>query len=276
MLTPVSRGRLICLALAAVCAFGCVRAEQQPTERITLATTTSMQDSGMLDLLLPAFKEQTGIGVQVIAVGSGQAMELGRRGDADVLITHSPAAEQQFVDEGYGIERREIMFNDFILVGPADDPAKVASAGSAVDAFRRLADARQTFLSRGDDSGTHVKELRIWEQADVDLTGDWYLKGGVGMAQALRMANEKHAYTLSDRGTYLALCDELQLKVLFEGDPILENRYSVTVINPEKHPQAKVAAARAFAEFLRSPATRERISQFGVDRFGQPLFKPAE
>jgi tungstate transport system substrate-binding protein len=276
MLTPVSRRRLICLALAAVCAFGCVRAEQQPTERITLATTTSMQDSGMLDLLLPAFKEQTGIGVQVIAVGSGQAMELGRRGDADVLITHSPAAEQQFVDEGYGIERREIMFNDFILVGPADDPAKVASAGSAVDAFRRMADARHTFLSRGDDSGTHVKELRIWEQADVDLTGDWYLKGGVGMAQALRMANEKHAYTLSDRGTYLALCDELQLKVLFEGDPILENRYSVTVINPEKHPQAKVEAARAFAEFLRSPATRERISQFGVDRFGQPLFKPAE
>jgi len=255
---------------------GCGRSAEESPKTITLATTTSMQDSGMLDVLLPAFKQQTGIEVQVVAVGSGQAMEIGRRGDADVLITHSPAAERKFVDEGYGIDQQQVMFNDFVLVGPQDDPAKVASTESAEDALRKIADAKQTFLSRGDDSGTHQKELTLWRKAQIEPTGAWYLKGGVGMAQALRMASERNGYTLSDRGTFLALQDELRLKVLHEGDPMLENPYSVTVINPEKHPETNVDAAREFAKFLRSPPARQLISEFGAERFGRPLFQPAE
>ncbi|NOX52855.1 MAG: solute-binding protein [Planctomycetes bacterium] len=246
----------------------------QPGQTITLATTTSTRDSGLLDVLIPMFEERTGIQVKVVAVGSGQALEMGRRGDADVLLTHAPAAEERFVSEGYGIERRSVMANDFVVVGPASDPAGIRGQPSAAEAFRRIASQKALFVSRGDESGTHMKEKAIWKQAGIRPEGEWYIPVGSGMAQALRVASEKQAYALTDRGTFLAQRDGLSLSVLLEGDPLLRNPYSVMLVNPDKHPHVKVAAARRFAEFLVAEETQKVIGQFGIDRFGQPLFFP--
>jgi tungstate transport system substrate-binding protein len=239
-----------------------------------LATATTLQDSGLLDDLLPVFRGQTGIEVNVVAVGTGQALELGRRGDADVLLTHAPAAEEKFVAEGFGLKRHPVMHNDFLLAGPKADPAGVKGKTSIVEAFRQIAQAGSPFVSRGDESGTHVKEREVWTNTGVEPQGPWYIVAGTGMAQTLHMANEKQAYLLTDRATFLALRNELDLAILVQRDALLQNRYAVIVVNPEKHPHVRHEAARQFALFLLSPEIQQRIATFGKDRYGEPLFFP--
>jgi tungstate transport system substrate-binding protein len=244
------------------------------TPSITLATTTSVQDTGLLDDLLPLFHEQTGIEVRVVAVGTGQALELGRRGDADVLMVHDAASEKQFMDDGFGSSRTEVMYNDFLLVGPPNDPAGIKGEKSIVEAFRKLADKDALFVSRGDDSGTHKREKSIWKQLKLEPKGQWYVEAGSGMASVLRMADQKKAYTLCDRGTYLALHQGMDMQIIVAGDPVLINHYSVIVVNPAKHPHVHHDLAKQFADFLISPATQKRIGEFGVAQFGHPLFIP--
>jgi tungstate transport system substrate-binding protein len=253
-----------------VAAAGCSRGSSP--EALTLATTTSTQDSGLLDVLVPLFREQTGTEVKVVAVGTGQALELGRRGDADLLLAHDPQAERLFVDQGWGVGRRAVMYNDFVLVGPSADPAGVKGMPSVSASFAKIARASATFVSRGDESGTHAKERTVWRKSGVEPQGPWYIKAGAGMGQVLRMASEKRAYTLSDRGTFLAQRSGLDLDILYEGDPLLKNQYSVILVNPEKHPHVRSAAAQRFADFLLAPATQRVIAEFGRDRYGQSLF----
>lgn len=246
--------------------------EGKPAETIVLATTTSTQDSGLLDHLIPMFHSKTGVGVKVVAVGSGQALQLGRRGDADALLVHAPLAEEQFMAEGYGAERLPVMYNDFVLVGPEDDPAHVREADSIVDAFSRVAETRSSFISRGDDSGTHQKERQIWERASVAPQEGWYVEAGVGMGHVLRIASEKQAYALADRGTFLALREGLDLVILGKGDPLLVNPYHLVLVSPEKHPHVRVQAARRFGRFLLSEDAQKIIAQFGTKEHGEPLF----
>jgi tungstate transport system substrate-binding protein len=243
-----------------------------PAPSITLATTTSARDSGLLDALLPKFRAQSGIEVKVVAVGTGQALELGRRGDADVLLVHAPDAEKEFVAAGYGVGRRPLMHNDFVFVGPKEDPAGIADETSAVAALRKIAQARVPFVSRGDDSGTHKKEKALWREAGLRPDGDWHLEAGAGMAATLRIANGKRAYTLADRGTFLAHRDRLDLIILCQGDPRLRNFYSVMLVNPARHPHVKAEAAERFIDFMTSPAIQKFIGQFGRERYGEPLF----
>jgi tungstate transport system substrate-binding protein len=257
----------LCLVLAGGCG-------TKPAPSIKLATTTSVQDTGLLDHLLPIFREESGIEVKFIPVGTGQALQLGRRGDVDVMIVHDPESEQRFMDDGHGESRRQIMHNDFVIVGPPNDPAGVHNTKSAVAAFQSMADKHATFVSRGDESGTHLREKSIWKLADIEPSGSWYVRSGGGMALILGIANEKHAYTLTDRGTYLAIRDKLDLAIVHEGDPLLLNRYSVIVVKADKHGTEEHARARRFAEFLAAPATQKVIGEFGVERFGQPLFIP--
>jgi tungstate transport system substrate-binding protein len=239
---------------------------------LTLATTTSVQDSGLLGVLVPRFGEQSGITLKVVAVGTGQALELGRRGDADVLLVHDPAAEDKFMAEGHGLLCRRVMRNEFVLVGPPADPAGVKGQESITAAFTRIAGQGAAFVSRGDESGTHAREKDIWRLAGIEPQGDWYIRAGAGMGPVLRMAGEKRAYTLTDRGTYLTLRQGLDLDVLHEGDPLLVNPYSVIVVNPQMHPHVQHEAAQKFADFLLSAETQKTIADFGKDRFGQPLF----
>jgi tungstate transport system substrate-binding protein len=241
---------------------------------VTLATTTSTQDSGLLDNLLPDFRQQTGIEVKVVAAGTGQALELGRRGDADVLLTHAPAVEEKFMAEGFGSERHPVMYNDFVLAGPRVDPAGIQGKPSVVEAFRQIAQAGSRFISRGDESGTHQKEREIWMKLGVEPKGSWYMQAGSGMAQALRMAQEKHAYLLTDRATFLALRKELDLAILVQGDALLRNRYVVIVVNPQKHPHVRHDAARQFAGFLVSAESQRKIADFGKDKYGEAMFFP--
>jgi tungstate transport system substrate-binding protein len=258
------------IALVAVC--GCHDSET-PTKTLTLATTTSMRDSGLLDVLAPMFEEQTGIAIKVVAVGSGQALEMGRRGDVDVLLTHAPAAEEQFVAAGYG-ERRPMMFNDFVVVGPESDSAEILGEKSICAAFAKIADSKSTFISRGDNSGTHMKEELLWERTEVAPSREWHLETGSGMAATLRVANEKQAYTMCDRSTFLALRSGFDLTILSEGDPLLSNEYSVTIISQSKHPHVKIDLAEKLADFLVAPATQRVIAEFGKDQFGEQLFFP--
>ena len=242
---------------------------------IILATTTSTQDSGLLDVLLPIFEKKTGYFVKTIAVGSGQAMAMGQKGEADVLLVHSPAAEKKFVTEGYGINRRIIMHNDFIIVGPSEDSAKIKGMRSASESFKKIASAKALFLSRADKSGTHVKEMDIWKAAGINPESEkWYQQTGLGMGQTLSVAAEKKGYTLADRGSYLALKKNLGLDILVEGDAILLNIYHVIEVNSAKWPKINVAGAKAFADFMVSKETQEIIKTFGVDKFGSPLFFP--
>ena len=261
--------------LAVTLAAGC-RPTARPGGTLTLATTTSVRDSGLLDVLVPKFRENTGIEVRVVAVGSGQALELGRRGDADVLVTHAPAAEQKFMGEGWGQDRRPVMHNDFVLVGPKSDPATINRQMSITESFTRIAQHEALFVSRGDDSGTHQKEQEIWKQAGCEPHGDWYIRAGAGMAEVLRIAQEKQAYALADRGTFMALQKELNLKILSEGDPFLKNGYAVIVVSMKKHPHVNTEAAQQFADFLTDPTTKKLIAEFGVETFGEPLFHPEQ
>jgi tungstate transport system substrate-binding protein len=243
-------------------------------QRLVLATTTSTQDSGLLDVLVPKFRAATGIDVHMVAVGTGQALEIGRRGDADVLLVHDLAAEERFMSAGFGLSRDEVMSNDFVLVGPPGDPAGVKGRADMAAAFARLAETATPFISRGDESGTHQKEKEIWKKAGVEPAGDWYIRSGQGMGAVLRMADQRRGYTLADRGTFLALGPKLDLSVVCEGDPGAVNRYSVIVISPERHPHVWKDAAERFARFLLSAETREIIARFGVEKYGQPLFTP--
>lgn len=243
---------------------------------LILATTTSTQDSGLLDVLIPMFQDQTGYTVQTVAVGSGQALEMGQQGNADVLLVHSPAAEKQFMQEGWGRDRELIMHNDFVIVGPVEDPARIKGL-SSTDAFKAIAATGATFAARADQSGTSTKELGIWQKAELDPATEkptWYLETGQGMGPTLTIASEKGAYTLTDRATYLANKANLQLEILSEGDPGLLNVYHVMTVNPEKWPKVNYDGAVAFMKFMTDPATQDLIGKFGADRYGQQLFVP--
>lgn len=252
--------------------------DAQPTKasgELILATTTSTQDSGLLDVLVPMFEEETGYSVKTVAVGSGQAIEQASRGDADVVFAHSPAAEQKMIDDGNGIERTLVMHNDFIIVGPEADPAALAAAATINDAMTAIATTGAPFISRGDDSGTHALEKKLWAAAAIDTAGQaGYEESGQGMGATLQIANQKNAYTISDRGTYLSQTDNLDLVISFEGDPGLLNVYHVIVVNPEKHTGVNADAARAFAAFVTRADIQTLIGDFGVEEFGEPLFFP--
>ena len=243
-------------------------------DSLILATTTSTQDSGLLDVLIPAFEARFPIKVKTIAVGSGEAIAMGRRGDADVLLVHSKAAEDAFMAEGLGSLRLDVIYNDFLVVGPPADPAG-AKGLEAAEALEKIAAARATFVSRGDQSGTHVKELALWKKTGVDPAGkDWYVSTGQGMGETARIAAEKQAYTLIDRGTDLAMGPRLGLPILSEGAGDLLNTYRVIVVNPAKHPRVHAAEARQFAEWLVSSEAQRRIGEFGREKYGRPLFFP--
>ncbi len=250
-------------------------AAQAQTKTVILATTTSTQDSGLLDVLIPIFEKKTGYFVKTIAVGSGQAMAMGQKGEADVLLVHSPDAEKKFMAEGYGINRKLVMHNDFIIVGPPEDPAKIKGTKSSVEAFKKIASANSLFVSRGDNSGTHAKEKAIWKAAGINPEGQkWYQQTGLGMGQTLSVASEKKGYTLADRGTYLAVKKNIGLDILVEGDAILLNIYHVIEVNPAKWPKVNSPGAKAFSDFMVSKETQGIIKTFGVDKFGSPLFFP--
>ena len=270
-------GMIACLmaVLSLVFSVTPAAAASHKQKNIILSTTTSTQDSGLLDVLIPIYEKKTGYFVKTIAVGSGQAMAMGQKGEADVLLVHSPAAEKKFVTEGYGINRRLIMHNDFIIVGPPSDPAGIKGVKSAAEAFKKIAAANAVFMSRGDNSGTHAKEKTIWAAAGIKAEGQkWYQQTGLGMGQTLAVAAEKKTYTLADRGTYLALKKNLGLDILTEGDAILLNIYHVIEVNPAKWPKVNAAGAKAFADFMVSKETQNIIKTFGVDKFGSPLFFP--
>lgn len=243
---------------------------------LILATTTSTQDSGLLDVLIPLFEQQTGYKVKTVAVGTGAALKMGEEGNADVLLVHAPASEVALMDAGFGKERMLVMHNDFIIVGPADDPAKIKGLGPK-DAFVAIYNAGVPFISRGDDSGTNKMELSFWTKAALDPATEkpaWYIESGQGMGATLTIASEKAAYTLTDRATYLANKANLQLEILLEGNNALLNVYHVITVNPDKWPKVNYDGAMAFAKFMTDPATQEVIGKFGVDKYGQPLFYP--
>jgi len=250
--------------------------QNNESERLILATTTSTQDSGLLDYILPVFEEETGITVDVVAVGTGQALEMGKNGEADILLVHAKESEEEFVAEGHGLERRDVMYNDFILVGPKDDPLKLKEnyPNDIVGAFKAIAQNEATFVSRGDDSGTHKKELSLWSKAGIEPEGQWYLEAGSGMGDVLAITNEELAYTLSDRATYLSMRDTLDLEILVEGDQNLFNQYGIIPVNPEKNEKINAEGAQKFMEWLLSDETQELIGTYGVEEFGQPLFVP--
>ncbi len=240
---------------------------------ITLASTTSTENSGLLAYLTPKFREVTGIDVRVVAVGTGQALRMGRSGDADVVLVHDRASEDAFVAAGYGIERRDVMYNDFVILGPRDDPASIRETSNAPRALAKLAEGRHTFLSRGDDSGTHKAEMRLWALAEVDprpASGTWYRETGSGMGATLNTASAMNAYTLSDRGTWLSFRNRGDLEILVEGDPPLNNPYGAILVNPERHPHVKAELGRKFVEWLVSDAGQKAIDDFRID--GQQLF----
>ncbi|GAB4172198.1 MAG: extracellular solute-binding protein [Rhodocyclaceae bacterium] len=260
------------IALSGIAAASPVLA-QEPF--ITVASTTSTEQSGLFGHLLPLFEQQTGIRVRVVALGTGQALDLGRRGDADVLFVHDKAAEERFVAEGYGVDRREVTYNDFVLIGPKDDPAGIAGGKDVLAALRRIAAAKAPFVSRGDKSGTHAAELRYWKAAGVDLgkaRGPWYRETGSGMGPALNTAASMNAYLVADRGTWLSFRNPRDLRILVEGDTRLFNQYGVMLVNPARHPHVKADAGRRFIDWLVSPEGQKAIAAYRVG--GRQLFFP--
>lgn len=239
---------------------------------VILATTTSVQDTGLLDVLMQAFKDKTGLTVKAIAVGTGQAIKLGENGEADILWVHSPQDEEKFVKDGYGINRITFMHNDFVILGPKNEPAKVSGAKNAAEAFKKIAVAKALFVSRGDNSGTHKKEKKLWEKSGVVPKKDAYIEVGQGMTQTAMVANEKQAYALCDRSTYLSLKKMLNLVIVFEGSSDLINRYSLILVNPAKFPKVNAVGGRALFDFLLSPKSKNIIENFGKEQFGQQLF----
>ncbi len=246
------------------------------TQKMILATTTSTQDSGLLDFILPDFEAKYNIKVDVIAVGTGQAMTLGQDGNADVLLVHARAKEDEFMANSHGLRREDVMYNDFVILGPAADPAGIKGMTVAADAFKKLAETQSIFISRGDDSGTHTKEKAIWKTAAIEPAGDWYVSSGLTMGEVLTMTDEKQAYTLSDRATYLAFKNKgLELEVVVEGDKTLFNPYGVISVNPDKGPQIRNDLATLFIEWIISVPVQEKIASYGMEDFGQSLFIPS-
>ncbi len=242
---------------------------------LILATTTSTQDSGLLDVLVPLFQQKTGYKVKTVAVGSGAAMAMGQRGEADVLLVHAPDSEVKFIQDGYGINRKLVMHNNFLIVGPAADQANIKGTASAVDVLKKIAAAKAVFLSRGDNSGTNQLELKLWKAAGIDPSKEtWYQQTGQGMGATLSVASEKDAYTISDDATSLATQKNLSLTILVQGDKILLNIYHVIQVNPDKWPKVNAAGAKAFSDFMVAPDTQETIGKFGVDKYGRTLFTP--
>ena len=246
-----------------------------PAKEILLVSTTSTQDSGLLDVLLPAFTKATGYRVSLIATGSGQALKMAEQGNADLILRHSPEAEKEFVADGWGIDRRLVMHNNFVIIGPVGDPAKIRGK-TPEEAFKAIFASRATFISRGDNSGTHVKELALWEKAGLDPTGQaWYLETGQGQGATISIASEKDGYSLVDSSTFFAYEIHVEnLRILVKDDPFLLNVYHVIIVNPQKWPHVNLAGAQAFADFITSPEGQAIIGQFGVDQFGQSLFIP--
>jgi tungstate transport system substrate-binding protein len=266
---------LLALAMATAFSSFAVTPAGAASRSLILATTTSTQDSGLLDVLIPLFEKESGVIVKTIAVGSGQAMAMGQKGEADLLLVHSPEAEKKFMADGFGVNRRIVMHNDYILLGPAADPAKIRGVKSSAEALKKIAQSNSTFLSRGDNSGTHAKEKGLWKGADINPEGQkWYQQTGLGMGQTLNVTAEKKGYTLADRGTYLSLKKNLGLEILVEGDSKLLNVYHVIEVNPAKWPKVNVAGGKAFANFIVSKRGQEIIGSFGVEKFGSPLFFP--
>lgn len=266
------RGILAVLAMVLLLLAACT---SSPPQEMTLATTTSTYDTGLLQAIVPQFEQANNVKMKIVAVGTGQAIALGQKGDADVLLVHDRPAEDKFVAEGYGVNRRDVMYNDFVIVGPPTDPAGIKGMTDAVAAMTKIAQAEATFISRGDNSGTNSKEKALWAAAGITPTGQaWYNSVGQGMGETLTMTNEKLGYTLSDRGTYLARKSGLSLVILVEGDQVLLNRYGVIAVNPQKWPQVKYSLAMKFEDWLTSVPTQETIAKFGVDKYGQPLFFP--
>lgn len=241
---------------------------------VILSTTTSTQDSGLLDVLVPMFEKKTGLTVKTISVGTGQALALAARGETDVTLAHAPSVERKYVEEGKLLNRRLVMYNDFVIIGPPEDPAKIKGLPKALDALKRIAESRSRFVSRGDKSGTHTLELGLWRQAGVEPNRPWYIESGQGMGQTLGIADDRRAYTLTDRATWLAFQKRVSLPVLVEKDKPLLNLYSVMEVNPVNGPRVNAAGGRALAEFILSPETQAVIRTFGMDKFGQPLFVP--
>jgi tungstate transport system substrate-binding protein len=241
---------------------------------VILSTTTSTQDSGLLDVLVPLFEKKTGLTVKTISVGTGQALALAARGEADVTLAHAASLEKKYVADGKMMNRRLVMYNDFVIIGPPDDPAKIKGLPKALDALKLIAQSQSRFVSRGDKSGTHVLELSLWKQAGIEPKGAWYIESGQGMGQTLGIANDRRAYTLTDRATYLAFAKRVDLPILVEKDRPLLNIYSVMEVNPANGPRVNVAGGKAFAEFVLAPETQEVIRTFGMDRYGQALFVP--
>jgi len=259
----------------ALLAFALAGAAQAQDKFITVASTTSTEQSGLFKHLLPIFEKNTGIQVRVVAVGTGQALDIGRRGDADVLLVHAKPLEEKFIAEGYGVKRQDVMYNDFVLIGPKSDPARVQGSKDVAGAFRAIKDAKAPFVSRGDRSGTHFAELEIWKLAGIDIAqekGAWYRDTGQGMGPALNTAVAMNAYILSDRGTWLSFKNRGELTIAVEGDRRLFNQYGVMLVNPARHPHVKVALGQAFIDWLLSTEGQQAIADYKIN--GQQLFFP--
>ena len=270
----MTRRRLVLATLALLIAGPTAAQTPAPASRtLILSTTTSTQDSGLLDVLVPMFEQASGYSVKTISVGTGQALAIAARGEADVTLAHAPALEKRYVEEGKMLNRRLVMYNDFVVIGPAEDPARV-KCHQAAEALRRIAIVEARFVSRGDKSGTHLLEQALWKQAGIDPKAPWYIESGQGMGQTLGIANDRRAYTLTDRSTYLAFRRRVDLPVLVAKDRALLNIYSVMEVNPANGPRVNTTAGKAFADFMLSPAVQGVIRTFGVDKYGQPLFVP--
>jgi tungstate transport system substrate-binding protein len=262
------------LALAAVLIVALPTGAQAPSTTVILSTTTSTQDSGLLDVLVPMFERASGYSVKTISVGTGQALALAARGEADVALAHAPSLEKKYVADGKMSNRRLVMYNDFVIIGPEDDPARMKGEKSAVAALKKIATAGSRFVSRGDRSGTHNLELALWKQAGVKPAAPWYIESGQGMGATLGIADDRRAYTLTDRATLLAFSKRVRLVTMVEGDRPLLNIYSVMEVNPANGRRVNAVGGKAFADFMLTPETQAVIKTFGVDRYGQPLFVP--
>jgi tungstate transport system substrate-binding protein len=268
------RLQFLAIFFTALVAGAQTQAAEVKEKNVILSTTTSTQDSGLLDVLVPLFEKTTGHSVKTISVGTGQALALAAKGDADVALVHAPSLEKKYVADGKLQNRRLVMYNDFVLIGPKQDPAKIKSAKGALAAVKLIAQSKSPFVSRGDNSGTHSLEKTLWKEAGVEPKGEWYIEAGQGMGATLGIANERNAYTITDRGTYLALAKRVTLPILVEGDRPLLNVYSVMEVNPANGPRVNATGGKAFADFMVSPQAQNAIKSFGVEKFGQPLFVP--
>jgi tungstate transport system substrate-binding protein len=249
-------------------------AGEAASKNVILSTTTSTQDSGLLDVLVPLFEKKSGYSVKTVSVGTGQALELAAKGEADVALVHAPSLEKKYIADGKLLNRRLVMYNDFIILGPANDPAKIQSTKSSAEAMKRIAASASRFVSRGDNSGTHNLEKSLWKQAGIEPKGAWYIESGQGMGATLGIANDRNGYTISDRATYLAFRKRVTLAILLEGDKPLLNLYSVMEVNPANGPRINIVGGKVFADFMVAPEAQAVIKSFGVEKFGQPLFTP--